>query len=707
MLGCLLETSLPKIHLNRDILSNFERAIQTEWIITNGLGGYASSTVLGINTRKYHGILVAAFNPPTDRRVLLAKLDEEIRTGDKTYSLGSNEFRNDIFPKGYRFLSAFSLNPFPTFRYVVHGVQIEKALFMSYERNAVVIAYDLFNPYENEISFYVFSLVNSRHFHSLTRLDELDWSFIQEYNEGKVTIRTSVPLSTLLLSASGGQYLPSKGEWIRDMYFRVDDAMGYGCFEDVFQPGKFEFKVASKARKKFHILAVAGRDDDEVEKIFSSIFKESGDIGVLYNKEPQRLKGLLTSFQQRYADVGMEDWLKWLVLATDSFLVRRKSVKGKSVIAGYHWFEDWGRDSLISLPGLTLVTGRFKDAREIILTFKEYCVNGVVPNRFPDSAGDKPDYNTVDASLWYFNAVLQFLKYTGDLEFIRRELWDTLQSIVGHHVKGTLFGIHVDSDCLVAHGPQLTWMDAMIDDKAVTPRDGKAVEIQALWYNALKTMELLANHFNQRADAENYGFMAEKAKKSFVEEFWDGQRGYLFDVVNGDGKDSSLRPNQIIAVSLDFCMLDKAKNASIVDVVWKKLWGKYGCRTVDRLAPLYIGRYEGDWARRNRAYHNGTVWTWLTGPFVTSFLKVYGYEKDKRDFAFENFLKPLFTEELYRAGLGTISEIFDGDEPHLPRGCISQAWNVAEPLRAYIEDIQMKRPECEEKIFRDSFSGQL
>jgi predicted glycogen debranching enzyme len=353
---------------------------------------------------------------------------------------------------------------------------------------------------------------------------------------------------------------------------------------------------------------------------------------------------------------------------------------------------------LISLPGLTLVTGRFDDAREILLTFKRYCEKGIIPNRFPDSIGDKPEYNTVDASLWYFNAVLQFLKYTGDLEFVRRELWDTLQSIIEHHVKGTMYNIHVDGDGLVAHGPQLTWMDAMVGNQAVTPRDGKAVEIQALWYNASKIMELLARHFDQASDAEKYAFIAEKAKKSFVEKFWDNERGYLADVVNNNGKDLSLRPNQIVAVTLDFSMLDQAKNMSIIDIVWKKLWGKYGCRTLDRLAPLYIGRYEGDWARRNRTYHNGTVWAWLTGPFITSFLKVHSYEKDWRDFAFKNFLQPLFQQEVLQAGLGTISEIFDGDEPHLPKGCISQAWSVAEPLRAFVEDVLLKRPFYEEKI---------
>jgi len=692
-----LERSLPKIHLSKNALSNFDKAIQTEWIITNGLGGYSSSTVLGINTRKYHGVLVAAFNPPTDRRVLLVKLDEDVKIGSNTYALGSNEFRDTFFPKGHEFLVSFSLNPFPAYKYVVNGIEVEKVLFMPYEKNAVVVAYDFFNPHESEILIHVFPLVNSRHFHSLTNRDELNWSFVQEHEEGKVKIQTSKPLSTLLLFAGGGQYLPSKGEWVRGMYFRVDSERGDSCFDDIFLPGKFEFKVDPKEKKKFHIVAVGGKDEEEAENAFSSI-RASGDLDVLYDNELKRLRGLLTSFQDRYADVEMTDRLKWLILAADSFIVKRKSVGNKSVVAGYHWFEDWGRDSLISLSGLTLVTGKFEDAKEVLLTFKQYCVNGLVPNRFPDSAGDKPDYNTVDASLWYFNAVLQFLKHTSDFGFVKRELWDTLQSIIEHYVKGTMYNIHMDSGGLLAHGPQLTWMDAMVGDKAVTPRAGRAVEIQALWYNALKTMELLAKHFNDNAKADEYALMAEKVKRSFVEKFWDGQKGYLCDVISEDGKDVSLRPNQIIAVALDFSMLDKAKSKQIVDIVWLSLWGIFGLRTLSKGDSRYVGQYSGDWAQRNRAYQNGTIWAWLTGPFVTSFLKVYGYSKEKRELAFDNFLKPLFTEEVYRAGLGTISEIFDGDEPHLPRGCISQAWSVAEPLRTYIEDITQKKPPHERNV---------
>jgi predicted glycogen debranching enzyme len=278
--------------------------------------------------------------------------------------------------------------------------------------------------------------------------------------------------------------------------------------------------------------------------------------------------------------VAYEDWLKWLILAADSFIVDRFSTKTKTVIAGYHWFEDWGRDSLIALPGLTLVTGRFQEAREILQTFKRYCSGGIVPNRFPDDSGEKPVYNTVDATLWYFNAVLQYLKYTGDFDFVKQELWSMLQSVIDYHIQGTINQIQLDSDGLIAHGPQLTWMDAMVHNNPVTPREGKAVEIQALWYNALRTMQLLATGFRQMDLAEKYREMAEKAQRSFAEKFWNTRDGCLFDTVNGEIRDRSLRPNQVFAVSLDFSMLDKAKQAAIVSVVQEKLWATYGLRTL-------------------------------------------------------------------------------------------------------------------------------
>ena len=693
-----MRVTLPKIRIGPEVLSDFDKAIQREWIVTNGLGGYASSTVLGINTRKYHGLLIAALNPPTDRRVILTKLDEEIEIENKTYHIGSNEFKSKIHPEGYQFLSSFALEPFPAYRYSVHGVQLQKTIFMQHGKNATMILYEVSNPNESTISIRISPLVNSRHFHSVTDKDELGWSFVQKPSEREVTIQSSIPLSTLALFSSDGQYVPTGGDWIEEMYFRVDGSRGESCLDDNFKPGHFKLRVAAQERKRFYLLAVAGRDEKEAETVLSSIPRSLEKIDTLYNRELNRQRNLLRKSQDRYGDVEMKDWFRWLLLATDSFIVNRESTRKRSVVAGYHWFEDWGRDSLISLPGLTLVTGRFEEAKEILLTFKHYCQKGIIPNRFPDRAGDKPDYNTVDATLWYINAVFQFLKYTGDFNFIREELWDTLKSIIEHHVQGTLYDIHMEDDGLIAHGPRLTWMDAMTDNKFVTPREGKAVEIQALWYNALKIIELLATHYNQKNEAKKYSGLAERARESFVEEFWNPQEGCLFDVVCEEHRDASLRPNQIVAVALDFSVLGKAESEMVAETVWKRLWGTYGLRTLSKNDSRYVGRYLGDWNHRNNAYHNGTVWPWLIGPFTTAFLKVKNYEEHWRNFAFKTFLQPLFQHELHQAGLGTISEIFDGDPPHKSRGCIAQAWSVAEPLRALIEDIMLERPPYERQI---------
>ncbi len=696
-----MKVNIPKIRIGPETLSDFNKAIQREWIVTNGLGGYASSTILGINTRKYHGLLVAAFNPPTDRRVLLTKLDEEIEIENKIYPIGSNEFKNKIDPEGYRFLSSFALEPFPVYRYSVHGVQLQKTIFMPQGKNATVIIYEISNPSESEALIRISPLVNSRHFHSVTNKEALTWSFVQKSSEREVTIHPSIPLSTLTILSSDGGYVPSKGDWIEEMYLRVDGSRGESCLDASFKLGHFKLRVASEERKRFFILAVADRDEREAETVLSSIPRRLEGIDTLYNKELNRRRDLLRRFQERYRDVEMKNWLKRLVLAADSFIVNRESTNKKSVIAGYHWFEDWGRDSLISLPGLTLVTGRFEDAKEILLTFKHYCRKGIIPNRFPDRVRDRPDYNTVDATLWYINAVFQFLKYTGDFDFVREELWDTLKSIIEHHVQGTIYKIHMEDDGLIAHGPQLTWMDAVTDDRFVTPREGKAVEIQALWYNALKTMKLLATRFNLKKEVKKYSGLAGRARESFVEKFWNPQEGFLFDVVCEEQRDASLRPNQVVAVALDFSMLGKAKSERVVGAVWRKLWATYGLRTLSKDDARYVGKYLGDWNHRNDAYHNGTVWPWLIGPFTTAFLKVKNYEEHWRSFAFENFLQPLFQQELYQAGLGAISEIFDGDSPHISRGCVAQAWSVAEPLRAFVEDVLLRRPPYERQILVD------
>ena len=689
---------LPKLALGPNLLSDINSALGKEWLVTNGLGGYSSSTVLGINTRKYHGLLVAALNPPINRWILLTKLDEELKIGTQTFGLGANEFHDVMYPEGYRYLSSFVLGPFPTSTYEVEGVMLQKTVFMPYMKNATAVIYEVSNPLEEKLSIHVSPLVNSRHIYNMTDKNAVQWSFFQKRLGDDVLLETSDSISSLILAPSQDSSFVEESWWVEKLFFRSDAARMERSIEDQFRPGFFSFSVKPKETKRFHILAAAGRTNDEAKSLVSSFGSTTEDIEQLLRTELERRKGLVTQFKERYVASEIDDWTKWLIQAVDSFIVYRASTRRKSVIAGYHWFDDWGRDSLISLPGLTLVTGRFGDAQEILMTFERYCDKGVIPNRFSDKAGDIPLYNTVDATLWFFNAVLQYLKYTGDYRFIQEKLWTTMKEIIEYHLQGTIFGIHMDDDGLINHGPQLTWMDATTPDRFVTPRDGKAVEIQALWYNALKTMQLLAKRFNQPNKTEKYRSLAENARASFSKKFWNPRKEYLFDVVGDSGADASLRPNQLIAVSLDFSIVDMEMAEKIVDVVWKRLWGTYGLKTLPDTDPRYIGNYLGDWNHRDSAYHNGTVWAWLLGSFTTAFLKTKKHEENWRKFAFKTFLQPLFQEQIQQAGLGTISEIFDGNEPHHPQGCISQAWSVAEPLRAYIEDVALVRPVYEKEV---------
>jgi len=386
-----------------------------------------------------------------------------------------------------------------------------------------------------------------------------------------------------------------------------------------------------------------------------------------------------------------DELVRSLVIAADQFIVARGDQS--TVIAGYPWFSDWGRDTMVALPGLTLVTGRFDVARSILLEFAKYVDQGMLPNRFPD-AGEQPEYNTVDGTLWYFEAIRAYLEYTGDYQFVRKNLYDILGEIVAWHVRGTRYGIHVDDAGLLSSGVpgvQLTWMDAKIGDWVVTPRQGKPVEIQALWYNALRTMEELAAHFADSASQKRYASMATMARWSFNRQFWNENAGCLYDVVNGHGMlDASIRPNQILAVSLHHSLLSLERARAVVEVVSRELLTPYGLRTLSPADRLYTGRYEGDPRSRDSAYHQGTVWPWLLGPFLTAYIKVNGAKSEARAQA-AKLLEP-FRKHLREAGLCQISEILDADMPHCPRGCIAQAWSVADLLRAAAEDVFNLRP---------------
>jgi predicted glycogen debranching enzyme len=685
---------LPAINITQDALSRFDEALQKEWLVTNGLGGYASSTVLGANTRKYHGLLVAALHPPGDRTVCLSKLDEDVCVGNNVYRLGANEFQGNIFPQGYLFLKEFSVAPFPRYVYSVQGIEVTKTIFMPREKNAVAVVYKVLNGNGADVKFRIFPLLSCRHFHSVVDRMRNPLNLSQQQNGREVEVTSNIPKATITVRATKGEFI-EKINWIERLYYREEDRRGESSTDDCYQPGYFEVPVSSKQKEEFAIVTAASEYSQESEENLEAISTTTYDVESLLERELEQRNDALAKFYSLHKQMPISDWLSWILLAANAFIVKGAGDR-KSVIAGYFWFEAWGRDIFISLPGLTLVTGRFEDARKILLDFMRHCKQGLIPN-FVQDESEEPAYNTVDATLWYVNAVLQYLKYTGDFKFVQQQLWESLKAIVDWHEKGTAFGIRVDSDGLLAHGPRLTWMDAEAEGTAVTPRAGKAVEIQALWYNALRTMQLLANRFGEESLAEKYARMAGEARTSFNLKFWNDEKNCLFDVVDSSA-DASLRPNQVIAAALDFTMLDNAKNERVVDLVHRELLTPCGLRTLARTEPGYRSVYVGDRRSRDQAYHNGTVWSWLLGPFTTAFLKAKGYGDDGFEYALKNLITPLFTQQIFQAGLGTVSEVFDGDSPHKPRGCIAQAWSVAEPLRAYVEDVMQVKPKFEKEV---------
>lgn len=683
---------LPAINLPQNALSRFDESIQKEWIITNGLGGYAASTVLGINTRKYHGLLVAALQPPGNRTVCLAKLDEDARVGNNVYQLGTNEFHRSIFPQGYQFLKEFSMAHFPKYVYTVQNVEVAKSIFMPIGKNAVAVVYSVLNGNDSDVKFRIYPMLTCRHFHSVIDRTRRPLYFTQKQKGCTVELTFDSQKATISARATDGEFI-NKPNWIESLFYREEDKRGESSTDNCYQPGYFEIQASPKKEKTFSIITAAGNSDRESKATLDAIGNSTTDIQCLLELDLKQRSEALAKFYVSHKKAMESNWLSRILSAAATFIVNGPGNR-KSVIAGYFWFETWGRDTFVSLPGLMLTTGRYNDARKVLLDFLSNIKHGLIPNCIADE-NRQPAYNTVDASLWYVNAVLQYLKYTGNFNFVQERLWVTLKTIVDLHKEGTAFDIRVDIDGLLAHGPQLTWMDAQVADLVVTPRPGKAVEIQALWYNTLKTMQLLAERFEEKSLAEKYAEMAAKARVSFIQKFWNSKKHCLFDVV-GASADASLRPNQIIAAALDFIMIDKSQSRQVVDTVQRELLTPFGLRTLSCADQRYKGIYAGDRPRRDQAYHNGTVWAWLFGPYVTALCRA---SPDKK-YELKKILKSFFIQQISQAGLGTVSEVFDGDPPHTPRGCIAQAWSVAEPLRAYIEDVLQIRPKFEQEVMQ-------
>lgn len=638
------------ISFSEEITADFRESSGREWLETNGIGGFASGTISGAGTRRYHGLLTAATRPPLGRVRMLTKTEEAMIVDGIHYELSSNRYPGAVHPEGFRYIKRFRLDPFPIWTYEAAGTVLEKRVFMPHGRNAVVCRWTLLQgPAKTRLE--VRPLISFVDYHQLQR-ENNHLATAYEAGEGLVAMRPYDDLPELFVNHNARE-VRATGDWYRNFEYAIEAERGFDFKEDLYQPFALLFDLASPA----NFIASTERFD-------------TNDAAKLEIAETKRRKALVKCAKAK------TEFHKQLVLAADQFIVSRG--KGQTVIAGYPWFSDWGRDTMISLPGLTLAAGRADIARSIILEFAEHVSEGMLPNRFPD-AGETPEYNTVDATLWYFEAIRAYAAATGDLDVVQEELYPLLADIIAWHMRGTRYGIRVDTDGLLMAGEpgvQLTWMDAKVGEKVITPRTGKSVEIQALWYNALRIMEDLAERFGHDDDRERFEAMADLAKLSFNGLFWNDREQCLFDVVENGSRDASVRPNQVFAISLSYPVLDRGRWADVMTKLRDELLTPVGLRSLSPRDARYVPRYQGSPIERDSAYHQGTVWAWLIGPFIDAYRKTFENEE-------EEVARMLagFEAHLAEAGLGQISEIFDSDPPHAPRGCPAQAWSVSEVLR--------------------------
>lgn len=662
------------IDFGRDICGDLAQAEAREWLVTNGLGGYASGTVAGLLTRRYHGLLVVALKPPVGRTLLIAKLDETAEYGSHAFELCTNRWLGgSVTPKGYRHLERFRLEgTVPVWTYALADALLEKRVWMEQGANTTYVRYDLVRG-TGSAALRVKALANYRDYHGGTRGN--GWRMrVESAGRGLAVTAYDGAVPFYLLS-DRGEHEPAH-DWHVGFDLAVERWRGLDDREDHLQVATIRAEVAEGQP-----LTIALTTDPGV----------SLDGARALERRRRHERTLAAAFAKARPASAKQapPWVGQALLAADQFIVNRPSPEdpdGRSVIAGYPWFGDWGRDTMIALPGLTLTAGRPGIARQILKTFARFVDRGMVPNRFPD-AGETPEYNTVDATLWYVEAVRAYHAATGDEKLVR-ELFPVLAEIVDWHRRGTRYGIRLDhADGLLRageEGVQLTWMDAKVGGWVVTPRIGKPVEVNALWYNALRAMAALARV--AKKPAGEYGDLAARAASGFAR-YWNESLGYCYDVLDGpDGDDPALRPNQIFAVSLAESPLGPAQRKAVVDVCARHLVTSHGLRSLAPHHPRYAGQYGGDQRSRDGAYHQGTVWGWLIGAFVTAHLKVYGDPACAR-----SFLEPMI-RHLQARGLGTMSEIFDGDPPFAPRGCIAQAWTVAEMLRAWEETATFRKP---------------
>ncbi|MBD3883316.1 amylo-alpha-1,6-glucosidase [Phormidium tenue FACHB-886] len=663
----------------RETCGTLQTAAAREWLVTNGIGGYACGTVAGVLTRRYHGLLVAALQPPLGRTLMFTKLEEVIHYGEQVYTLSSDRWADgSIDPQGYRHIERFALNGMvPCWRYAFGDGLLQKQIWMQQGANTTYVHYELLRA-SQPIALMGKALVNYRDHHGSIR--SWGWRMAVDRVDQGVSVVAFPEAAPLYLLSDRAEVL-TLHDWYYSFDLSVERYRGLSDREDHLHCATF------------HITLYPG----ESVTIVGSTEAEPDLQGSNALKQRQAYEQKLLNLWRTDRPLAARDsssWVSQLVLAADQFIVNRSvtpqslvepgatasngMLNGKTVIAGYPWFSDWGRDTMISLPGLTLSTGRSELARLILRTFANYVDQGMLPNRFPD-AGETPEYNTVDATLWYFEAIRQYYKATQDDDLLM-ELYPVLADIIHWHCRGTRFNIHLDPvDGLLYAGEtgvQLTWMDAKVGDWVVTPRTGKPIEVNALWYNALRTMAKFARQLGK--PHQEYEAIADRTLARFVR-FWNEELGYCYDVLDSPtGNDASLRPNQIFAVSLPESPLTPTQQKGVVDVCGRSLLTSYGLRSLAPTHPDYQGYYGGSPRQRDGAYHQGTTWGWLLGAFAIAHLRVYQDPAQARQ-----FLEPM-ADHLGDHGVGSLSEIFDGDPPFTPRGCFAQAWTVAEVLRAWL-----------------------
>lgn len=638
--------------------------LSKEWIETNGLGGWASSTVSGMHTRGYHGLLVAAVNPPTQRKVLLSRMDETVIVNNTRHELATRHYPKITTPQGYRYLHSFKRDLFPEFEYKVDELIIKKTIAAIHGKNTVIVKYELKNT-SDAVTLELQPFAAGRDYHSLGKVRAINYDQIS-FENNILTIPEFEDSSKFKIQIPGAKFF-TNNDWYYQFEYLEELARGLNCLEDLFTPGKFEVKLNPNEP----LFVIISSESQAVD---------STDSADLFETEKQRRLSLIDAVPVKDPVVTK------LVLAADQFIVQR-GTEQKTIIAGYHWFTDWGRDTMIALPGICLTTRRFDDAKKILKEFSQHVNQGMLPNRFPDK-DTGPEYNSVDAALWYFIAVYKYFEYTNDTQFIKDEILPVLRDIIAWHIKGTRFGIKVDEDGLLLSGEpevQLTWMDAKIGKWVVTPRTGKTVEVNALWYNCLKILEFFEDKLGSKEASKKLTQRAEIISLAFNQIFWNEKDSCLLDYVSiaDDQNQRQIRPNQIIALSLPFPILSIDRGEKILACIEKELLTIKGLRTLSPFNKDYRGRYEGDNLSRDSAYHQGTVWPWLLGQFFTALIN-YRQEKGRSQ---AQQIFNLFISHLDEAGIGTISEIFDGDTPQYARGCIAQAWSVGEILRSYVENI--------------------